>query len=79
MRNIFTLGNPNPNYFQSEVMAIHLELRRGRSKHCKKIPTYGHFDRDDLDFTFLKPSWSLFIESHPLYSSLTVSLDFIIT
>ena len=52
MRNIFTLGNPNPNDFQHKMMAIHFDLRRGRNKRCQKIVAYGHFGCDDPDFAW---------------------------
>ena len=38
--------------FRPGMMAIHLDLRRGRNKHYQKTPTYGHFGRDDPDFTW---------------------------
>ena len=52
MRNIFTLGNPNPNDFQPKMMAIHFDLRRGRNKRCQKTVAYGHFGCDDPDFAW---------------------------
>ena len=52
MRNIYTLGNPNRNDFRPEMMAIHLNLRRGRNKCQQKTLAYGHFGHDDPDFTW---------------------------
>ena len=34
------------------MMAIHVDLHRGRNKHYQKAPAYGHFGRDNLDFTW---------------------------
>ena len=52
MRNISTLGNPNPHDFRPGMLAIHLDLRRGRNKRQQKTLAYGHFGHDDPDFTW---------------------------
>ena len=38
--------------FRPGMMAIHLDLRRGGNKRYQKTAAYGHFGRDDPDFTW---------------------------
>ena len=38
--------------FRPGMMAINLDLRRGGNKRYQKTAAYGHFGRDDPDFTW---------------------------
>ena len=46
--------------FRPGMMAINLDLRRGGNKRFQKTAAYGHFGRDDPDFT-----WEKVIELKP--------------
>jgi len=41
--------------FRPGMIAINLDLRRGGNKRYQKTASYGHFGRDDADFTWEKP------------------------
>jgi S-adenosylmethionine synthetase len=40
--------------FRPGMIAINLDLRRGGNKRYQKTAAYGHFGRDDADFTWEK-------------------------